>query len=660
MVAFQASREVDARRQCDDCMSSLGKAISVGVLIAIGALIVAVLPGRAATAASEPADQLPKRVLVLYDEDKDNFPGLAQIDRTLRESFRSELGKSVEIHSESLDVSRFDRPGYDSLVADFYRNKYADSPPDLIVAVLEPSLDFLLRHADTLFPGVPVVFSGVDAANVADKKLPSNVTGVLVKRTFSRTLDVVLRLQPETRSVFVVGGVSAFDRYLQTFVRRDLQPFEGRVHLEYLFGLSMDEWLKRVSSLPAQSVVLYTSVFADGSGRRFIPHEAVASIAAVANAPVYVFVDQYVGLGAVGGNVYSFNTHGAHVAELGLQILRGASPASLPIREPAAQVDLFDARQLKRWNLDEARLPPGSVVRYQDSSVWMLYRWYIIGALAVLLTQGALIGGLLVARTRQRRAEAEARRQRDDLAHVLRVTTLSELTTSLAHEINQPLTAILSNAQAARRLLGSGRPSDAKDFEEALSDIMESARHASLVIGRLRALFRKERVEQVAVDVKALIEDVVRLLHAAMLDGHIEIRLVSGEAVPAVSGDPVQLEQVLLNVVLNACEAIGASTTGPRVITIETRQNGPDQVIIDVADTGAGVKDAELEHIFEHFVSTKPKGLGMGLAISRSIINAHGGRMWATANSDRGLTVHIALACFGETRSDAAATVTAA
>ena len=189
----------------------------------------------------------------------------------------------------------------------------------------------------------------------------------------------------------------------------------------------------------------------------------LSSIAAAANAPVYVFVDQYVGLGAVGGNVYSLETHGAHVAALGLQILRGASPASLPIRELGAQVDLFDARQLRRWNLDEARLPPGSVVRYQDPSVWALYRWYIIAAIAVLVTQGALIGGLLLARARQRRAEAEARRQRDDLAHVLRVTTLGELTTSLAHEISQPLTAILLNAQAARRFLESGRPADAKD-----------------------------------------------------------------------------------------------------------------------------------------------------------------------------------------------------
>ena len=371
-----------------------------------------------------------------------------------------------------------------------------------------------------------------------------------------------------------------------------------------------------------------------------------------------MFLDQYVGLGTVGGNVYSTETP-EPTSPTGLQILRGASPASLPVRAPTAQVDLFDARQLKRWNLDEARLPPGSTVRHEEPSVWALYHRYIIAAIAVLLTQGALIAGLLLARARERRAQTEARRQRDVLAHVLRVTTLGELVSSLAHEINQPLTVILTSAQGASRLLRSGQPADGQDIGEALDDIVEAARRATVVIGRLRTLFRKERVDQVAVNMNALIEDVVRLLHAAMLMGRIDIRLVCDKALRSVRGDPVQLEQVLLNVVMNAAEALGAGRDGPRVITIRTRRNRPGHVVVEVADTGVGVEDAQLEHIFEHFVSTKQNGLGMGLAISRSIIAAHGGRMWATANADRGLTMHIELACLSESGSGAAVVVDA-
>jgi signal transduction histidine kinase len=615
-------------------MSLLARTILVGLLTA------AALP-------TEPAAQAPKRILILFDENKDDLPGLARTDRSLRETFQAQLGK-VEIYSESMGLSRSPLPRYDSLLVAYYRSKYAGLTPDLIVAVMEPSLNFLLRHGDKMFPGVPIVFASIDASTINVETLPRNVTGVLLKRRYAPTLEAALRLQPETRNVFVVGGAAPFDQFLQSLVRRDLQPFEDRVHIEYLFDMTMDEWRTRLSSLPAHSVILYVSVLQDRSGSRFVPADALSSIAAAANAPVYVFLDQYVGLGAVGGNVYSFQTHGAQVAALGLQVLGGASPASLPIRELEAQENLFDGRQLKRWHLDEARLPSGSVVRYQDSSVWALYRWYIIGAIGVLLTQGALIGGLLLARARQRRAEAEARLQRDDLAHILRVTAVGELTTSLAHELSQPVSAILLNVQAARRLMETGRP--VEEVAEALADITADAHHATLVIDRLRALFRRERVEHVAVDLKALIEEAVRLLHAALLIGRIDIRVVA-EAVPlpVVSGDPVQLEQVLVNVLMNACEAIGARSNGTRMITIRARQHQPRRVTVEVSDSGVGVKDADLEHIFEHFVSTKPKGLGMGLAISRSIINTHGGRIWASASTGGGLTVHIELPCSTET-----------
>jgi signal transduction histidine kinase len=634
------------------------KTALVSLLAAIAALSVGggAIPAVAAPR-SEPAAQDPKRILILYDENKDDFPGLARTDRSLREAFRAGLEK-VEIYSESMNLSLSKRAGYDSLLADFYRTKYTGIKPDLIVAVMEPALDFLLRHSDRIFPGVPIVFASIDASTIKSKRLPGNVTGVLLKRMYSPTLDVALRLQPDTREVFVAGGgASPFDQLLQKLVRRDLRAFEGRVHINYLFGLPMDALLTRLSSLPPHSVILYLSMLSDGSGRRFVPADALSSIVASANAPVYVFLDQYVGLGAVGGNVYSFEAHGAQVAALGLQILRGASPASLPMRELGAQVNLFDARQLRRWNLKAARLPLGSVIRNQESSVWALYRWYIIGTIALLLTEGTLIGGLLLARARQRRAEAEARRQRDDLAHVLRVTSLSEMTSSLVHEISQPVGAILLNARSASYLLERGRPGDLSKLAESLADITAAAGHTSHVIDHMRELFRRERVEHRPVDVKALIEDAVRLLNTAMLIGGIDIRLVFGEAVPTVFGDPVQLEQVLLNVLLNARDAIGPSSNGPREITIRACQHSPRSVIMEVTDTGVGVPEGDLEQIFGHFVSTKPKGLGMGLAISRSIIEVHGGRMWATANSGRGLTVHIELPCSREHRGAAEASV---
>jgi len=380
-------------------MGALMKLILLGFLAAFAA----------AAAASEPAAQAPKHVLVLFDDDKDSFPGLAAIDRRIRESFKTELGQAAEIHAESMALSRSGPGASDAKVVDYFRSKYASWKPDLVIAVQEPPLDFMLRNGEALFPGVPVVFCVVDAATVENKKLPPNFKGVLLKRTYSPTLEAALRLQPATRNVFVVGGTAPRDRYLQAFVRRDLQPFEGRVAINYLFDMNMDDLLARLSRLPPQSVILYVTVFADGAGTHFVPHEVLSSIAATANAPVYVFVDQYVGLGAVGGNVYSTEAHGTDVARLGQQILRGTPTGSLPVREPVAQAVLFDARQLKRWNLNTARLPPGSVILFQEPSAWELYGGYIATILVVLLTQAALIAVLLVARARQRRVLAVAR-----------------------------------------------------------------------------------------------------------------------------------------------------------------------------------------------------------------------------------------------------------
>ncbi len=621
-------------------MSLLGKTILVGFFTAIGALSVGLLPMRAAAAASSEVEaQVRKRILVLYDEDKDELPGLARMDRTLRDSFRAELGKAVEIHSESLDLSGFERPGYDLVVADFYRRKYAGSMPDLIVAVLEPSLDFLLRHEEALFPGVPIVFFGVDAATIAGKVLPANVTGVLVKRTFSSTLDVALRLLPETRNVFVVGGTSTFDRYLQTFVRRDLQPFEGRVDINYLFGLSMEEWLKRLSSLPAQSVILYVTVFSDGTGRGFIPHQAVSEIAAAANAPAYVFVDQYVGLGPVGGNVYSFDTHGVHAAELGMKILRGASPASLPIRELGAQVNLFDSRQLRRWNLDEARLPPDSVVLFKPPSLWAQYRWYVVGALVLILLQTATIVGLIVQRSHRQRAELEALQQRTELAHVGRVSLMGELAASLAHELGQPLTAIYANAYAALRSLEQGQ-ADPKELRNVVEDLIKDQTRAAEVIRHMRRLSRKEEdLQFVPVDLGEIIGEVETLVRTEATLANAEIVLEIEQGLSPVSGDRVQLQQVVLNLLLNALDAVKEMPKSRRTVVLRV-EHVPDMNRVAVRDRGLGLATDDPERVFEPFYTTKREGLGMGLSICRSIIRAHGGNLWAQNDAEGGATFY--------------------
>ena len=259
-----------------------------------------------------------------------------------------------------------------------------------------------------------------------------------------------------------------------------------------------------------------------------------------------------------------------------------------------------------------------------------------------LIQRLRLLGEILANALARRQAEDEARRKREELAHVLRVTTLAELAASLAHEVNQPLAAIMANAQAARRLLDAA-PSGDGELREALVDIADDARHASQVISRLRALCRREPAERELVDVNELIADVWGLVRADVQRRRIAVRISPGTRLPPVFGDRVQLRQVILNALVNACDAIEARGGGPRSIAIEAREDAPGQIEIALSDTGIGVKEGDLERIFEPFTSSKPDGLGMGLSISRSIVEAHGGSVSARANPEGGLTLCVTL-----------------
>src|SRR5688500_3653541 len=406
------------------------------------------------------------QVLLLFDEDND-LPGLATINRNLRQSLQAEFGDEIGFYTESLQLSQFRHPDYDPVLSEYLRRKYQHQKLDLVIAVMEPALDYVLRHRGQLFAGVPVLFCGVDSSELDTGALPAGVTGVMMQRRFAPTVESARRLQPDLRQLFVVGGTSRFDLKIQDIARRDLEGVAAGLAVTWLTTLPMEELLVRVSRLPANSAIYYLTLFADGDGHAFVTHDALRRIATVANAPVYVSVDQYIGTGAVGGNVYSVGSLGAETARMVARVLRGEALSTIAPLALAPYVPMFDWRQLQRWSIDLDRLPADSVVQKRRLTAWEAYGWYIVGGVSVFLLQTALVIALLLnnaqrrraelarqeSEQRRRRAEEEVQRQRDELAHALRLTTLGELTASIAHELNQPLTAIAANAQAAHRLL---------------------------------------------------------------------------------------------------------------------------------------------------------------------------------------------------------------
>jgi two-component system sensor kinase FixL len=240
--------------------------------------------------------------------------------------------------------------------------------------------------------------------------------------------------------------------------------------------------------------------------------------------------------------------------------------------------------------------------------------------------------------TAERRARDEAARLRNELAFVGRTAMLAEMAAGIAHELNQPLTAILSNAESAQRLLVSPRPADRAETGDALRDVVNDARRAADVLGRMRDMLRHRTVQRIPVEVAAMLASVARRFREEAVARSIKLAVDAPEGLPAVAGDPVQLEQVVMNLVLNAFDAMGPGPGKTRVVALRARAAGAVGVDVSVRDTGPGLEPEALARAFESFFTTKPSGLGMGLAISRTIVEAHGGRMLARNNPQGGAT----------------------
>ncbi len=355
------------------------------------------------------APERTRMVVMLYPDSSDGSPGNALADRGIRFTFATGSPERVEIYNEYLDISRSPDVGHRQLQAEYLRRKYAGRKVDLVIAGLSPALDYALTYRQEIFPGVPVVFCAVDRREVRARKLPPDVIGVPLTMDLAATLDAALRLHPNTRRVFVIAGKAKFDTYWEEEARQAFRAYKDRLEFTYLTGLPMNALLAEVAHLPPGSIIYYLHVFQDGTGKSFVPADALELLASAANAPVYGHVDSYVGRGLVGGRVISFEAEGKNAARLGLRILAGERPEQIAVAEASENLYLFDWRQLRRWGIDEGSLPPGSVVRYKEPGLWDLYKWHVIGVASLCVVEALLIFGLLVQRANRRRADVALR-----------------------------------------------------------------------------------------------------------------------------------------------------------------------------------------------------------------------------------------------------------
>jgi signal transduction histidine kinase len=353
------------------------------------------------------------RVVLTIHLGPETFPSNPVLDAGIREALASRSDVPVNYFAEYLESDLF--PGDDASAAfvEYSRQKYQGRKIDVVIASSDPVLRFVLDHRDDLFPKASIVFSGLFIPDEIARGVRVGVTGIQVGVAYAETLKMALDLQPSTDRVFVVatGG----DQQTIESVRTELSSFSTRVRITYLEDATVRGLVSAVKAIPPRSIILYIWHNPRPDAGNVVYADAIAQLVAqAATVPVYGTSDFYIGTGVVGGVVRRTNETGIRLGAIAIRILTGTRPQDIPI-ETAQVVPVVDWREMQRWGIPTSRLPVGSLVLFQEPSVWERYTVYVVGAVTVLLIQAALIGGLLVQRVRRRTAEQQLRRSQSAL-----------------------------------------------------------------------------------------------------------------------------------------------------------------------------------------------------------------------------------------------------
>lgn len=714
-------------------------------------------------------DKKKKTVLILYSFSQ-SYPVTSQLDKSIRSVFNAQQDIEISINTEHLELSKYNDSTYIEKVVDLFKYKYVDEQPDLIITVIEPAFNFILQHRDNLFPGVPIIFGGIEIASVND--LDPNVKGIFqgLDLGYEKTLDLAFKLHPNTQQVFIISGSGKLEMSWLNLAKESFEHYQDQKEFTYLTGLSMNELRIEVENLPDNSLVFYLPVLEDKYGGNYVALDVVSSIAKVSSIPVYGFMEIQVGHGIVGGYLKSFPRQAINMANMALNVLSGDSIEKMQSISSQDYNYIFDYNQLKKWSIPESDLPENSEIRYIEYTFWEMYIYRIMLVTSVIVVLLIIIGYLLaqkkilrnsqkelsqaqrkyktvadytsdweywqntdgsmawvspscehicgyasesIARnptlihdiimdedkqvwdahncndngkidakgirfrirtkqgeirwvehacqqvideqgnnlgvrainrniTEREKYKSQTNKLQSELIHVERVATISALTYTLAHEINQPLTSIRSYAQAALRFMYNGQD-ESVNIEKALQGIVSDNKRAAAVVNQLRDLVKKKDNPPQVIDINKIVSDVLGLLNSEIIIQNAIIKLSLDQEIHKVNGDPIQLQQVFLNLISNGLDAMIGLSAGKKVLAISTSSENSTGTLITISDTGIGITVDKLEEIFEAFHTSKSDGLGLGLAISKSIIESHGGKIWAEKNEPKGTKIVVFL-----------------
>ncbi len=573
----------------------------------------------------------PWRVAILMAADP-ALPAMQQHDRALRAALQAAAPNGVTFFTDSIDTYRFDYRRFATQFIELQRRKYQGQQIDLIIGVGDRAIEAVRDQRDVVWPGTPVVLAALDEQALEGAQIPNDMVAVRWSLDIEGTLSLIESLQPDARRLIVVGGSTDFDRALS---ERVVNRARARWQTESWNTLPISELRERLSRLDTSTAVFYTTISRSVNGESMFPGVVLAELTAASKAPIYGLYDSYFGRGLTAGSVIDIERSGREAAQAAISILSGTAGAPRT-RTQALTRCSADYRQLRQFELPLSALPPDCDLRNPPRNLWTEYRQTVLVAGTVLLLQAVTIGALLLQRRWRRRAEADAGQRGIELARAMRFAAMGELTASIAHEINQPLGAILANADAAELMLRNGTAST-EALGQILADIQRQDLRATEVIRRLRNLLEKHEVAQSPMALHTALRDALSLIEPEARRRDIDLDVSLEAADDRILGDPVQLQQVAVNLVLNAMDAIDQAAPPIRHLGVRTRDRA-DSIEIEISDTGVGIDPAQRDAIFESFYTTKPHGMGLGLPIVRAIVGAHLGSV-QLAPADTGGTV---------------------
>ncbi|MDH2384983.1 ATP-binding protein [Bradyrhizobium sp. CER78] len=597
-----------------------------------------ILTGSLATAADKP-----KHIIVLQSNGQ-NFKPWSEYLKAFRQELERQSPLPTVVQTFPVAIAP-DSESAERQLAEYLNALYLNNPPDLIVAFGAPAAGFAQRHRAGLFPATPMLLAAIDARRIQETRLGANDAVVPVWIDISALFGNILQVLPKTQTIAVVIGNSPNEQFWVQEIQSRLGPLKDRVNLLFWNDLSFEEILRRAATLPRDSAIFWIQPQIDVTGAVHEGERALKRLHAVANAPIFSHDDAFFAGEIVGGPMTSVEQGSTAAADVAARILGGTKAGE--IRTPVLQYGpaKYDWRELKRWGIPESRLPPGSEILFRPPSTWDLYRWQVLALFLAIFLQAVLITVLLYERRGRLSAEIQLRQRMSELAHVNRYSTAGELTASIAHELNQPLGAILVNAESMEKMLASPSP-DIGELLQIASDIRRDDERAGKVIQHVRSLMKKTPIDIKPLDLNDVVSETLDFVSSLAIARDVQLRGSTAQVPLPVNGDRTQLQQVLLNLIVNALDATADKPIRERIITIRTWRSD-HRAAFSTSDTGPGIAAEHLQQIFEPFFSMKPAGMGMGLSIARTIVEAHGGTITAHNQSHGGAIFSVTLPLIG-------------